>query len=69
MKTISEEIRLFLALSGITGYRLSKEAGLHRAYVWKLCKGVQKDIFSFKATALREAMYRLDAEAAEKAMR
>lgn len=69
MKTIAEQIEQFLALSGVTGYRLSKEAGLHRAYVWKLCNGVQKDVFSAKATALREAMYRLNPEAAEKALR
>lgn len=68
MKTIAEQVRQFLALSGVTGYRLSKEAGLHRAYVWKLCNGVQKDTFFARADALHKAMRRIDPAAAEKAM-
>lgn len=69
MKTLREQIEQFLVLAGVTGYRLSKEAGLHRAYVWKLCNGVQQDVFSAKATALRKAMYRINPDAAEKALR
>ena len=68
MKTIAEEIEIFLRESGVTEYRLAKEAGLHRVVIWRICNGGQKDILLAKAKIIYAAMRRIDAAAADKAL-
>jgi hypothetical protein len=68
MKTIRENIDIFVSVSGISRYSLAKEAGVNLVYLTRLKNGQQQDIFSSRADALRAAMRRLDPAAAEKAL-
>jgi transcriptional regulator with XRE-family HTH domain len=68
MKTIHEQVELFLSMTGLTSYRLAKEAGLAKSYVSRLKNGRQRNAYSKNADALRAAMKRLDPEAANKVL-
>ena len=68
MKTIRENIDIFVRASGISRYSLAKEAGVNLVYLTRLKNGQQQDILSSRADALRSAMRRLDPVAAEKAL-
>ena len=68
MKTIGEQINQFLAEARLPAIRLSEASGIKNAYISRLRRGKQKDIFSTKADALRSAMYRLNPDAARKAL-
>ena len=68
MKTIHEQVALFLAATGLSSYRLAKAAGLNRSYVSRLKNGKQRHAFSKNADALREAMKQLDPETAKKVL-
>jgi transcriptional regulator with XRE-family HTH domain len=68
MKTIQEQIAQFLAETGLSAYRLAKEAGLNRSYVSRLKNGRQRNAYSKNADALRLAMKNLDPETARKVL-
>lgn len=68
MKTIQEQIEQFLSATGLTSYRLAKEAGLNKSYVSRLKNGRQRNAYSKNADALRAAMRRLDPEKAEEVL-
>jgi len=68
MKTIRENIDIFVRESGISRYSLAKEADVNLVYLTRLKNGQQQDIMSTRADALRAAMRRLDPAAAEKAL-
>lgn len=68
MKTIRENIDIFVEASGISRYSLAKEAGVNLVYLTRLKNGQQQDLFSARADAIRAAMRRLDPAAAEKAL-
>ena len=68
MKTIQEQIEQFLTATGMSSYRLAKEAGLAKSYVSRLKNGRQRHAYSKNADALRAAMRRLDPEQAAKVL-
>lgn len=68
MKTIQEQIEQFLTATGLSSYRLAKEAGLNKSYVSRLKNGRQRNAYSKNADALREAMKRIDPEVAERVL-
>lgn len=55
-------------MSGIRAAALSRESGVHCVYICRLKNGKYKDTSSLNADRLREAMMRLDPEAAERAI-
>jgi predicted transcriptional regulator len=69
MKTIQEQVSLFLSLAGISANRLSVASGVHRSTLCKVLSGKQPDVTHKTACSLFEAMKLLDPEAARKAMR
>ena len=68
MKTIRDQINIFLEVAKLPATRLSKESGVNSVYISRLRSGKQKDTFSQKADALRQAMYRLNFAAARAAL-
>lgn len=68
MKTIGEQINIFLAEAGIPASTLASVSGVHNVYISRLRNGRQKDTFAQKADALRSAMLKLDPAAAAKAL-
>ena len=68
MKTIKEQIEIFLAESGISQRKLAQASGVHVVYIHRLYTGKQRDVYSASADALRLAMQELDPEAAKKAL-
>lgn len=62
MKTsIAIELKNFLAETNISQMELSRASGVKAAYINRLKNGVQKDVLSRYADALRDAMRRLTA--------
>lgn len=68
MKEIREQVSIFLAESGVSAYRLAKEAGVTRTTLSYLLSGKQSDVCMKTAYALYEAMRVINSEAAEKAL-
>lgn len=68
MKTLKEQIELFVQLSGQTRYRIAKEAGVTEVLLSRIRHDKQGDIMLSKAIAIHAAMRRLDPVAAEKAL-
>ena len=68
MKTIGEQINIFLAESGLKATELSKASGVHDVCICRLRSGKQKDTYSGRADVVRSAMRRLDPAAAAKAL-
>lgn len=67
MKEIREQVSIFLAESGVSAYRLAKEAGVARSTLHYLLTGKQHDVCTKTAHALYTAMREINPEAATKA--
>ena len=68
MKHIREQIKIFLAESGISQRQLALQSGVNVTYINRLIRGKQSDVYSSSADALRMAMQTLNPNAAQKAM-
>ena len=68
MKTIKEQIEMFIGLSGVTRYRIAKESGVTEVLLSKIKNGKQTDILASKMIAIHAAMRRLNPDAAAKAL-
>jgi predicted transcriptional regulator len=68
MKTLKEQIEQFVGESGVTRYRIAKEAGVTEVLLSRIKNGTQKDAMSSKVTAIHAAMRRMDPAAAAKAL-
>ena len=68
MKTIGEQINIFLAEAGIPATALAQASGVHNVYISRLRNGRQKDTWAQRADALRGAMIKLNPAAAAKAL-
>ncbi len=68
MKHITMQIRDFLTLSGKSARSLAEASGVSAANISRMKNGRRKDMGSRYADALREAMLRLDPEAAARAL-
>lgn len=68
MKNIREQVSIFLAESGVSAYRLAKEAGVTRATLHYLLSGKQRDVCTKTAYALHSAMREINSAAADKAI-
>ena len=68
MRTLSEQIRIFLEESGTSAAALAKVSGVCAVHISRVKNGRRKDMGSARADALRAAMRRLDVEAAAKAL-
>lgn len=65
MKTIREQINEFLAMAQVPASKLAKESGVQDVFISRLRSGAQKDTLSRRVDAIRDAMQRIDAEAAK----
>lgn len=68
MKTIKEQIIEFVSLTGVSFYRLSKEAGISRAYISRIMNGGQRSMYSSNVDKIHKAMLAIDEQAAKKVM-
>ena len=69
MKTIQDQLSIFLELSSVTAYRLSKISGVPRSTLSRMLSGKQLDACMSTVNALHEAMKNIDPIAAKKAIR
>jgi predicted transcriptional regulator len=69
MKTFQDQLSIFLELSSVTAYRLSKISGVPRSTLSKMLAGKQNDARMSTVNALHEAMRNIDPIAAKKAIR
>lgn len=56
---IAIELRAFLARTSFSQSELARASGVNPTYISRLKTGVQRDIFSAYADALRDAMHHL----------
>ena len=63
MKTIATEIREFLAQTGVTQSRLSRESGVPASTICNLLKGKRHNLLGPNQDNIRDAMARLSAPA------
>ena len=68
MKTIREQLSIFLSLAGVSANRLSVVSGVPRSIICKVLSGKQPDVRLRTATALYDAMKILDPAAARKVL-
>lgn len=68
MKTIKEQIELFVLETGLSRYCLAKEAGVTETLLSNIKTGRQKDTSSQKVSAIYAAMRRLNPAAFAKAI-
>ena len=68
MKHIAEQIQIFLGVSGVSSAQLARVSGVHEVYISRLKNGRQKNTSCSNADALREAMGKIDPEAAKQAL-
>lgn len=68
MKSIKEQLNIFLNETNFSARRLAMLAGVSPVDICRVRRGTRRDMGSRRADALREAMWELDPEAAEKAL-
>ena len=59
MNTLAQDLKNFLAATGIRQYRIAEEAGVSTATINRLVKGVQEDMRLKTARSIRRAMRNL----------
>jgi len=64
---IGRELKAYFAITGMPVLRLGKEAGVNSVILGRILHGLRKDMMSDSADRVREAMKRLNYDAAVKA--